>query len=130
MSKCIRNRISIKSDINITPFTDVVLVLLIIFIISMPALQQSIDVNVSKTIISNNTENSSVEILILENGNICIDGEKVIDSNIENIVRNLIISSPDKSVVIKSEENVPYDSIIQFIDKAKKVGVSKFALAQ
>jgi biopolymer transport protein ExbD/biopolymer transport protein TolR len=129
MSNRISGRVSIKSDINIAPFTDVVLVLLIIFMISMPALQQSIDVNIPKTIVSDSVENSNINVLILENGAICIDGKEVIDSNVENIVRNLIISNPDKSVVIKGDENVQYDSVIQFIDIAKKAGVSKFALA-
>jgi biopolymer transport protein ExbD len=44
-------------------------------------------------------------------------------------MRILISSHPDKTVIIKGDKEVQYDYIMQFIDKAKKAGVTKFALA-
>ena len=61
----------VKTDINIAPFTDVILVLLIIFMISTPALMQpGITVNLPKTKITDATETSNMEVLISREGNI------------------------------------------------------------
>jgi biopolymer transport protein ExbD len=48
---------------------------------------------------------------------------------LEEAIFKLTRSNPEKAVVIKGDKNVQYDLIIQIIDKAKKIGVTKFALA-
>jgi biopolymer transport protein ExbD len=118
------------SEINITPFTDVVLVLLIIFMITTPMLMQpGIKVNLPKTQISDSEDPSNIEVLISKNGYIYAQGKQICDSNVADVMRILISSHPDKAVIIKGDKEVQYDCIIQFMDKAKKAGVTKFALA-
>jgi biopolymer transport protein ExbD len=120
----------IISEINITPFTDVVLVLLVIFMITTPMLvQPGVRVNLPKVQSLNNKLPSSIEVLISQNGNIYIGGKQVYNSNIENVMWNLVSEQPDKAVVIKADRAAKYNYIIQFMDKAKKAGVTKFALA-
>jgi biopolymer transport protein ExbD len=118
------------SEINITPFTDIVLVLLIIFMITAPMLTQpSIKVNLPKTQISDNEDTSNIEVLISKNGYVYAQGKQIHNSNVADVMRILISSHPDKTVIIKGDREVQYDYIIQFIDKAKKAGATKFALA-
>jgi biopolymer transport protein ExbD len=118
------------SEINITPFTDIVLVLLIIFMITAPMLMQpSIKVNLPKTQISDSEDTSNIEVLISKNGYVYIQGKQIHDSNVAGVMRILMSSHPDKTAIIKGDREVQYDYIIQFIDKAKKAGVTKFALA-
>jgi biopolymer transport protein ExbD len=125
-----RKRNIVISEINITPFTDIVLVLLIIFMITTPMLTQSdIKVNLPKTQISDSGATSNVEVLISKNGYVYVQGKQIHDSNIADVMRILISSHPDKAVIIKGDKEVQYDCIIQFMDKAKKAGVTKFALA-
>jgi biopolymer transport protein ExbD len=125
-----RKRNAIISEINITPFTDVVLVLLVIFMITTPMfMQPGIKVNLPKTQISDREDNSNIEVLILKNGCVYIQGKQIHDSNIADAMHTLVSSHPDKAVIIKGDKEAQYDYIIQFIDKAKKVGVTKFSLA-
>jgi biopolymer transport protein ExbD len=120
----------IISEINITPFTDVVLVLLVIFMITTPILiQPGIKVNLPKVQSLNNKFPSNIEVLISQNGNIYIGGKQVYNTNVENAMRNLIFEHPDKAIVIKADRAVKYNYVIQFMDKAKKAGATKFALA-
>jgi biopolymer transport protein ExbD len=125
------NKSTVKSEINIAPFTDVVLVLLIIFMITTPALMQpEIQVNLPKaeSVDSGNTS-TSIEALISQEGKVAIDG-KVIDlSELERVIRELLVDDPTKSIVIKGDVKVDYGHVMQFMDKAKKAGATKFALA-
>jgi biopolymer transport protein ExbD len=123
---------AVKSDINIAPFTDVILVLLIIFMIATPALMQSvICVNIPKADVAaiDSKDNSSIEVLISKDGDVYMEGKQVENSNIESVVRKLIAENPGQAIIIKGDEVVQYGYVIQFMDKAKKAGAKKFALA-
>lgn len=123
-----KNRI--VADINITPFTDVVLVLLIIFMITTPMLSNNeIKINLPKAEITETTNSKNIEITVDKDGFIYIDNKQVHLAYLEDAIFKLTSKNPDKAVVIKGDKNVEYNTIIQIIDKAKKTGVTKFALA-
>ena len=123
-----RNRI--VADINITPFTDVVLVLLIIFMITTPMLSNNeIKINLPKAEITETSNSKNIEITVDKDGFIYVDNKQVHLAYLEDAIFKLTRNSPDKAVVIKGDKNVEYNIIIQIIDKAKKTGVTKFALA-
>jgi biopolymer transport protein ExbD len=126
-----KKRSIVVSEINITPFTDIVLVLLVIFMITTPMLMRSsIKVNLPKTQAVNDEEVSSIEVIIVKNGDVYIEGKKIYSSDVENALRELImLYQNEKSIVIKGDKTVQYEHIIQFMDKARKVGITKFALA-
>ena len=118
------------SEINITPFTDVILVLLIIFMITTPMLMQpGIKINLPKTQTSDNEDTSNIEVLISKEGYVHINGKQIHETNIEAVLKNLLASSPNKPIVIKADKDVKYDNVIKFMDTAKKTGATKFALA-
>ncbi|MDR2067041.1 MAG: biopolymer transporter ExbD [Endomicrobium sp.] len=123
-------RNKVKTDINIAPFTDVILVLLIIFMISTPALMQpGITVNLPKTKITDATDTSNLEVLISREQHIYIDDKQTELENVESVVKEWLLSNPNQSVVIKGDEEIPYNLVIQFMDRAKRAGATKFALA-
>jgi biopolymer transport protein ExbD len=126
-----KRRDAVKADINIAPFTDVILVLLIIFMIATPVIMQpGIEVNIPKIETADNINTSNnTEVTISEGGDICVDGKLVEISNVENVVRKLIIENPGRAIVIKGDVAVRYGYIAQFMDNAKKAGATKFALA-
>lgn len=125
-----RKRSTVISEINITPFTDIVLVLLIIFMITAPMLMQpGIEVNLPRTQVFDSEDTSNIEVLISKNGYVYAQGKQIHNSNLTDVMRILISSRPNKTVIIKGDREVQYDYIIQFIDKAKKAGATKFALA-
>jgi len=130
MRRTKRKRNSVVAEINITPFTDVVLVLLIIFMITTPMLMQpSLDVNLPKAQTSQMQDSSNIDILITKEGNAIIGGRQISRSNIENEIRNILLKSPNRALIIKGDKEVKYDFIIDFMDRARRAGAQKFALA-
>ncbi|MDR3071455.1 MAG: biopolymer transporter ExbD [Endomicrobium sp.] len=132
--KFYRKKNAAISEINIAPFTDVILVLLVIFMITTPALMQpGIKVNIPKAKIAadrqDNTNVTNIDILISKEGYVYIDGKQVNILDIENVLRRLISSKPDKVAVIKCDEEARYNCLVQTMVNAKKAGVTKFALS-
>ncbi|MDR1784626.1 MAG: biopolymer transporter ExbD [Endomicrobium sp.] len=131
-----RKRSTVMSEINITPFTDVMLVLLIIFMITTPMMvtrTSSIKVNLPKTQISSpdseSSSNSNIEVLISKDGGIYIEGKEIDSLAIEDIISNRISLNHNKVIILKGDKQVQYEHIIHFINKAKKAGATRFALA-
>lgn len=125
-----RQRNKVMAEINITPFTDVILVLLIIFMITTPMLvQPGLKVNLPKTQTTDNTDATNIEVLISRDGHIYLEGKQVHAANVEDTIKRLITGHPDKPVVIKGDKDVKYENIMSFMDMAKKAGATKFALA-
>ncbi|MDR3244263.1 MAG: biopolymer transporter ExbD [Elusimicrobiota bacterium] len=130
MRRTKRKRNSVVAEINITPFTDVVLVLLIIFMITTPMLMQpSLDVNLPKAQTSQMQDSSNIDILITKEGNAIIGARLISRSNIESEIRNILLKSPNRALIIKGDKEVKYDFIIDFMDRARRAGAQKFALA-
>ncbi|MDR3113206.1 MAG: biopolymer transporter ExbD [Endomicrobium sp.] len=128
--KKIERRSKVVAEINITPFTDVILVLLIIFMITTPMLMQpGIKVNLPKTETTDVEDTKNIEILISKDGYIYMEGKQIHETNVEDAIKHLVSSSPNRPVVIKGDKEVQYDAVMQVMDKAKKAGATKFALA-
>jgi biopolymer transport protein ExbD len=125
------NKNTIKSEINIAPFSDVVLVLLIIFMITTSALiQPEIQVNLPKSESADSGNMSTnIEALISQDGRVVIDGKVIVLSDVERVIKELLEEEPGKPIVIKGDVKVDYDHVMQFMNKAKKAGAAKFALA-
>ncbi|MDR2772697.1 MAG: biopolymer transporter ExbD [Elusimicrobiota bacterium] len=125
-----RARTTIMSEINITPFTDVVLVLLIIFMITTPMLlQPGIKVNLPSTQTQEDMDETNIEVLITKNGGVLINGTQIHPSNISATIQNLVAKYPNKPVIVKGDKDVRYDDVIHFMDLARQAGASRFALA-
>ena len=111
------------AEINITPFTDVVLVLLIIFMIATPFIyQSSMKIQLPKASKSAETSRDII-ITINARGDIFLDDEKVDLNGLKYKLRTMIKDKPDVSVIINGDKNVKYDSVIQVMDVLTQSGV-------
>jgi biopolymer transport protein ExbD len=111
------------AEINITPFTDVVLVLLIIFMIATPFIyQSSMKVQLPQ---ASKSEETSRDIIISINadGDLFWDEEKVDLDTLKDKLTAIVESKPDISVIINGDKNVKYDSVIQVMDVLTRSGV-------
>ena len=126
-----KNKRRVVSDINITPFTDVVLVLLIIFMITTPMLSQhSLKINLPKAENTQQTEETkNIEISIDKDGFVYLDGLQIHLQYIEEAVKSAMKKHPERAVIVKGDKDIKYDLVVQVIDKAKQAGATKFALA-
>jgi biopolymer transport protein ExbD len=111
------------AEINITPFTDVVLVLLIIFMIATPFIyQSSMKVQLPQ---ASKSEETSRDIIITINaqGDVFLDDAKVDLGTLKYKLLAATRSKPDTSVIINGDKNVKYDSVIQVMDVLNRSGV-------
>lgn len=124
-------RKKVVADINITPFTDVVLVLLIIFMITTPMLSQhEIKINLPESAeATERTEDKIIEVTIDKDGFVYLDGTQTHLKYFEQAIREKFSKYPNRPVVIKGDKDIKYDLVVKVMDKAKKAGVSKFGLA-
>jgi len=124
-----------NSEINVTPMVDVMLVLLIIFMIVTPLLQQGVSVNLPRDMISPDPDeeiakDTSVIVAIPDNSNFYIGKEQYpIDALGEVIKRRMEGKTPEKRIVyIKSGIDVDYGRVVQAIDTIRKQDIDKIGL--
>ena len=117
------------SQINVTPFVDVMLVLLIVFMITAPLLTVGVSVDLPKTKASQlNSKGDPIIISIKENGELFIQ-EREIDT-LQLLSRLKAISSGNKNlrIYVRGDKNVSYGLVLDTIAKIKSSGFKKVAL--
>ncbi|MGE3466870.1 MAG: ExbD/TolR family protein [Pyrinomonadaceae bacterium] len=124
-----------NSEINVTPMVDVMLVLLIIFMIVTPLLQQGVSVNLPRDMVSPDEDadiakDTSVVIAIPDNSNFYIGKEQYpLDALGDVIKRRMEGKTPDKRIVyIKSGVDVDYGRVVAAIDTIRKQDIDKIGL--
>ena len=124
-----------NSEINVTPMVDVMLVLLIIFMIVTPLLQQGVSVNLPKNMVNPDEDgdiakDTSVVIAIPDNSSFYIGKDKYpLDVLGEKIQTKMKDKPPDKRIVyIKSGIDVDYGRVVEAIDTIRKQDIDKIGL--
>ncbi|MGZ3615207.1 MAG: ExbD/TolR family protein, partial [Thermodesulfobacteriota bacterium] len=110
-------------EINITPFTDVVLVLLIIFMIATPFIyQSSMKVQLPQ---ASKSEETSRDVIININaqGQVFLEDTKIDLEALKYKLTSMVRNKPDTSVIINGDKNVRYDSVVQVMDVLTRSGV-------
>lgn len=116
------------ADINITPFVDVLLVVLIIFMVSAPMLNNGYDVNLPKSGKNNvsNSQESTIVISVTNRGEIFFNEKK---SNLYNIKIFLKEYNQDKTkIFIKGDKDVSYKNIINVMNLIQSSGFKQVSL--
>ena len=124
-----------NSEINVTPMVDVMLVLLIIFMIVTPLLQQGVSVNLPREMISPDEDadiakDTSVIVAIPDNNNFYIGKEQYpLDALGDVIKRRMEGKMPEKRIVyIKSGVDVDYGKVVSAIETIRKQDIDKIGL--
>lgn len=116
------------SEINVTPFVDVMLVLLVIFMVTAPMMQFGIGVNLPKAETDTAPAEQGLRLTITQDKFIHI-GDSVININLlERKLAEYFYGKPKKVVFILADENLPYGFVIDILDITKKVGVEVVGL--
>src|SRR5687768_13013730 len=117
------------SDINVTPFVDIVLVLLIILMVtSTEIVRATIQVDLPQAASGGETVESTLNILITEEGRFYIDGIPATEQELIDKVRREKADNPKLQAVIAADQGVTYNYVIRAIDLVKENGVTSFAL--
>ncbi|MEK7823111.1 MAG: protein TolR [Nitrospirota bacterium] len=112
------------SEINVTPFVDVMLVLLIIFMVTAPLLQQGIDVNLPQAKGKELTPTERVVITIKKDGKIYLNktGTSI------NELKSKLASMSDRDVFLKADKDVPYGIVIEVMGELREIGIEKLGM--
>ena len=116
------------SEINVTPFIDVMLVLLIIFMVTTPMMQSGIGVNLPTAETDNAPAEDGLRLTVTPDKYIHI-GETVINVNLlERTILNFFSGKPKKIVFLQADKDLPYGFIMEIMDLIKKAGVETVGL--
>ena len=112
------------AEINIAPFTDVILVLLIVFIVTTPLIYRS-SIKIALPRVSNNQqplETKDINVSITSTGDIYLNNEKFnlkLDLDVFKFkLKHMMKSYNDPAIIINGDRNVKYDYVVQVIDAA------------
>lgn len=117
-------------DINITPFVDVILVVLIIFMVTTPMIvNQSIQIQLPKAVTGEDTPPTNMQLSISKDGQVYVDGKNVSEDQIEGLVKEKVSFNPSVQAAIAADQDVSHGQVIRVIDLVKKGGIHKFAIS-
>ena len=116
------------SEINVTPFVDVVLVLLIIFMITAPVLQSGIEVSVPKTRTVKEITEERLVITIDRSQRVYLGNEPVNIHQIGAKLREKIRDPEQQAVFLRSDENVPFGAFATVMDAVKQAGITNVSI--
>ena len=120
----------VKSDINVTPLVDVMLVLLIIMMIIAPMLQKGVDVKLptaSNTVDKPETQDQTV-VAVSADGRMFLDTVEVPENDLARRVTDKLESKKAKIVLIKADEDAPYARVMAAMDALRKAQVEDMGL--
>ncbi|OGR38163.1 MAG: protein TolR [Desulfobacula sp. RIFOXYB2_FULL_45_6] len=117
------------SEINVTPFVDVMLVLLIIFMVTAPMMVQGVDVNLPKATAKALKGSEERLIISIDNEMKVYINEQVV--SVEFLTQKLVAileNLESKDVYLKADKQVPYGIVVNVISKIKKAGVDSLGM--
>jgi len=117
-------RRQVLSEINVTPFVDVMLVLLVIFMVTAPLLQQGIDVNLPHAKGKELVPAKRVVITIKKNGKIYVNKKSV---TLKTLKLRLSKKTP-KEVFLRADKDVPYGIVVAVMGELREIGIERLGI--
>ena len=117
------------ANINVTPFVDIILVVLIIFMVTTPMLvRSSLEVQLPQAASGMESTPSPIHVTLDQYGQIDLNGQRVTQEQLQNEVLAITQTNPNTQAIISADENTPHGTVIAIIDAVKTAGVSQLAI--
>jgi biopolymer transport protein TolR len=120
----------VKSDINVTPLVDVMLVLLIIMMLIAPMLQQGVALKLPTA--TNTVDKPEVQgqtiIAIANDKKVYLNSKQIQEGDLATKVTELLENTKDKVVLIKADEEVEYSAVMGAMDQLRQAGIEDIGL--
>ena len=120
----------LMGDINMVPFIDITLILLIIFMVMTPFIVQSqlnVDLPSAKAV-NTVSEDNLIKVEILKNGQIMVQSRQ---TNLNKLEEELILhlgKAQEKTILVQADKTVSIDKVVQVFDVAKKLGAARLGI--
>lgn len=117
------------SQINITPFVDVMLVLLVIFMVTAPILQQGVNVDLPE-IVSGPLEGSDEQLVVsvTRDGKVLLNDSPVKVEELSQKLRGILHLRPDRAVYMRADKNIAYGRVVEVMAALRDAGVRKLGM--
>jgi len=117
------------TEINITPLVDVVLVLLVVLmVVSTYIVAQAMRVELPRATTLEEVNQNPLTLTILRDGRILLNERNVLEANLQEELSLAFRRSPDLPMIISADRAVPHGRVVQFVDVARRVGATRFAI--
>lgn len=116
------------AEINVTPFVDVVLVLLIIFLITAPMMLGGIDVRVPKTETRTIQPEERLVLAITRDRGVFLDNQPISLDRLSKVLGGMVRRNPKAAVFLKADEAVAYGTVMKVMDVIKKAGIDRVGM--
>lgn len=120
-----RNR-TVLSEINVTPFVDVMLVLLVIFMVTAPLMQQGVDVNLPRAKGKELPTDERISLVIKRDRTIYMNDTPVSMPQMKQKLE--AISKLNPNVFLKADKDVPYGLVVEVMGEIKEAGIEKLGM--
>ena len=112
------------SEINVTPFVDVMLVLLIIFMVTAPLMQQGIDVDLPQAKGKELSPTERIIITVKKSGKIYVNKSSVTLKSL----KTKLSKKTNKEVFLKADKDVPYGLVVTVMGELRSIGIEKLGM--
>jgi biopolymer transport protein TolR len=116
------------ADINVTPFVDVVLVLLIIFMLTAPILQSGIEVDVPKTKTVKEITEEKLVVSIDRSQRVFLGNDPININQIGPTLRQKMRDPSRQSIFLRADQNVPFGAFAAVMDAIKQAGITNVSI--
>ena len=119
----------VNSDINVTPMVDVMLVLLIIFMVVTPMLNNKVNVDLAKTMsavpMPDADHEDTVKVSIVRDGKVYLGANQITLADLGPKAQTLLENKPNKTVYIRADQRARYGIVMDAIDNLRTAGVDE-----
>mmetsp|Transcript_571 Transcript_571/g.380 ORF Transcript_571/g.380 Transcript_571/m.380 type:complete len:143 (+) Transcript_571:491-919(+) len=124
-----RNNDKLISEINVTPFVDVMLVLLIIFMVTAPMMIEGVNVSLPEAVSGPlSSEKKHLVVTIDKNSNIYINDYKVTVDFLQEKLDKIFEGRTKKEVFLKADKSISYGVVVKVMSEIKGAGVTKLGM--
>ena len=124
------NNDTLMSEINVTPFVDVMLVLLIIFMVTAPMMVQGVNVSLPETENTDNIASDEDQLIVTidKNNKILINDYEVGIDFLKEKLAKIFENRTNKNIFLKADKNIPYGTVVRVMSEIKGAGVEKLGM--
>jgi biopolymer transport protein TolR len=116
------------SEINVTPFVDVMLVLLVVFLVTAPMLFRGIDVRVPRTETRTVQPEERLVLTVTKEGAVFVGEQPITLARLERLLAGLHQRNPKAAVFLRADERAAYGSVMKVMDIVKKAGIDRLGM--
>ena len=117
------------SEINVTPFVDVMLVLLIIFMVTAPMMMQGVDVTLPEATADPLEADEKSLLVSIDNQNrVFINDIQVAIEDLNEKLQKIFEGRSDREIYLKADKDIPYGTVVRVMSEIKLAGVEKLGM--